>query len=169
MIGGENDATLNSINRKKPSENDIPAESPVDIETVTSKGVRHLLKRKPSLIRYVLALDVEKFIGTKIVGQRGPLFSVSSAIRMRENGWVEPRKPLVMLFLGGSGVGKTELAKQLALYLHGRDGLDAADENAIAARLDTKLVRLDMGEFRHSYTLTNLTGKDSLFCECACI
>lgn len=54
----------------------------------------------------------------KIVGQAGPIESVASAIRRRENGWHDADKPLVFLFLGSSGIGKTELAKQLAAYLH---------------------------------------------------
>ena len=42
----------------------------------------------------------------------------SSAIRRKENGWFDEEHPLVFLFLGSSGIGKTELAKQVAKYLH---------------------------------------------------
>ncbi|KLO08743.1 hypothetical protein SCHPADRAFT_597491 [Schizopora paradoxa] len=111
---------LSRRKKQKATENDIPA-TPVVEEAVSSR-----------------ALDVEKVIGTKIVGQRGPLLSVASAIRMRENGWIEPHKPLVLLFLGGSGIGKTELAKQLACYLHGREGVDAIDESIAAVHFETK-------------------------------
>lgn len=49
----------------------------------------------------------------------GLYLSVSTvAIRSRQNGWVDLDRPLVFLFLGSSGVGKTELAKQVAAYLH---------------------------------------------------
>ncbi|NXQ84641.1 CLPB protein, partial [Nyctibius grandis] len=41
-----------------------------------------------------------------------------AAIRRKENGWYDEEHPLVFLFLGSSGIGKTELAKQTAKYLH---------------------------------------------------
>ena len=56
-----------------------------------------------------------------MVGQLMPIYSVSSAIRRRENGWFDANKPLVFLFLGSSGVGKTMLAKTLAKELHPND------------------------------------------------
>lgn len=49
-----------------------------------------------------------------IIGQDGPIMAVSAAIRRRENGWHNEDSPLVFLFLGSSGVGKTELAKRVA-------------------------------------------------------
>ena len=52
------------------------------------------------------------------MGQEGALNAVGSAVRRRENGWYDEEHPLVFLFLGSSGIGKTELAKQLAKYLH---------------------------------------------------
>jgi ATP-dependent Clp protease ATP-binding subunit ClpB len=55
------------------------------------------------------------------VGQDGPINSVAAAIRRRENGWHDDEHPLVFLFLGSSGLGKTELAKQVAAYIHSDD------------------------------------------------
>lgn len=49
-----------------------------------------------------------------MVGQLMPIYSVSSALRRRDAGWHDSQKPMVFLFLGSSGVGKTMLAKQLA-------------------------------------------------------
>ncbi|KAJ3512814.1 hypothetical protein NLJ89_g3305 [Agrocybe chaxingu] len=120
-------------------------------------------------------LEIEKVIGDKIIGQRGPIRSIASAIRLRENGWVDPDRPLVMLFLGSSGIGKTELAKQVAHYLHGDDYLhgyasensddsDSDDETSSGGRSLTGIeqsgafVRLDMSEYQHSHTVSNLTG-----------
>ena len=50
--------------------------------------------------------------------QDGAITVVASAIRRKENGWIDDEHPLVFLFLGSSGIGKTELAKQIANYLH---------------------------------------------------
>ncbi|KLO08742.1 hypothetical protein SCHPADRAFT_597461 [Schizopora paradoxa] len=109
--------------------------------------------------RTAKALDLERIIGAKIIGQRGPVRSVASAIRLRENGWVDPDRPLVMLFLGSSGVGKTELAKQIALYIHEKSGTDLdAGQSITELETDFKFVRIDMSEYQHKHTVSNLTG-----------
>lgn len=59
------------------------------------------------------------------------------AIRRKENGWTDDEHPLVFLFLGSSGIGKTELAKQVASYLH-KDKKDG-------------FIRLDMSEYQHNH------------------
>lgn len=59
------------------------------------------------------------------------------AVRRKENGWVDDDHPLVFLFLGSSGIGKTELAKQLAAYMH-KDNLQA-------------FIRLDMSEYQEKH------------------
>ncbi len=106
------------------------------------------------------ALDLEQVIGEKIVGQQGPVRSVASTMRLRENGWIHPYKPLVMLFLGSSGVGKTELAKQLALYKHGKIDTDLYSDVAVAdMESDCDFVRIDMSEYQHDFTVSNLTGE----------
>ncbi|KAH8108858.1 P-loop containing nucleoside triphosphate hydrolase protein [Phellopilus nigrolimitatus] len=102
---------------------------------------------------------LEVVLGEKLIGQRGPIRSVANAIRLRENGWVDPDRPLVMLFLGSSGVGKTELAKQVALHLHGKDGL-ATDKGKTVNEIEQSFgfVRIDMSEFQQKHTVANLTG-----------
>lgn len=69
-------------------------------------------------------------------------FSVNllSAVRRKENGWADDDHPLVFLFLGSSGIGKTELAKQLAAYIH-KDNLQA-------------FIRLDMSEYQEKHEVT---------------
>lgn len=59
------------------------------------------------------------------------------AIRRKENGWADDDHPLVFLFLGSSGIGKTELAKQLAAYIH-RDK-------------QSSFIRLDMSEYQEKH------------------
>ncbi|KAL5512878.1 hypothetical protein ACEPAH_3276 [Sanghuangporus vaninii] len=104
-------------------------------------------------------LELEVKIGEKLVGQRGSIRLIANAIRLREGGWVDPDRPLTMLFLGSSGVGKTELAKQLALYLHGKDGL-GTDKGQSIAQLEKEhgFVRIDMSEFQERHTVMNLIG-----------
>ena len=107
-------------------------------------------------------LALEERIGEKLVGQRGPIRSIANAIRLREGGWVDPDRPLTMLFLGSSGVGKTELAKQIALYLHGKDGV-STDKGKNVANLEKEncFVRIDMSEYQERHTVQNLIGKTS--------
>lgn len=61
------------------------------------------------------------------------------AIRRKENGWYDEDHPLVLLFLGSSGIGKTELAKQVAAYLHSNSAGGKA------------FIRLDMSEYQEKH------------------
>ncbi|GFN87517.1 caseinolytic peptidase b protein-like protein [Plakobranchus ocellatus] len=54
----------------------------------------------------------------RIIGQESAINTVAAAVRRKENGWYDEDHPLVFLFLGSSGIGKTELAKQVSNYLH---------------------------------------------------
>lgn len=58
-------------------------------------------------------------------------------MRRKENGWTDDDHPLVFLFLGSSGIGKTELAKQLAAYIH-------KDKTST-------FIRLDMSEYQEKH------------------
>ncbi len=64
------------------------------------------------------------------------------AIRMKENGWHDEDHPLVFLFLGSSGIGKTELAKQVAAYLHKGDSESKT------------FIRLDMSEYQEKHEVS---------------
>ena len=87
---------------------------------------------------------LEKRIKEYIVGQEGAITTVASAIRRKENGWTDEEHPLVFLFMGSSGIGKTELAKQVARYLH-KDKKKA-------------FVRLDMSEYQEKHEVAKLIG-----------
>lgn len=65
------------------------------------------------------------------------LFFFHLAIRRKENGWYDEDHPLVFLFLGSSGIGKTELAKQVAAYLH-KD-------------IKKGFIRIDMSEYQEKH------------------
>ncbi|XP_013790340.1 caseinolytic peptidase B protein homolog [Limulus polyphemus] len=87
---------------------------------------------------------LEARIKKHIVGQDGALTTVASAIRRKENGWYNEDRPLVLLFLGSSGVGKTEMAKQVANYLH--------KGNA------KSFIRLDMSEYQGKHEVSKFIG-----------
>ncbi|KAF2901713.1 hypothetical protein ILUMI_04474 [Ignelater luminosus] len=87
--------------------------------------------------RFPLEERLKKFI----VGQEGAITTVAATIRRKENGWVDEDHPLVFLFLGSSGIGKTELAKQLAAYIH-------KDK-------PTSFIRLDMSEYQEKHEVNN--------------
>ncbi|KAF0292407.1 Caseinolytic peptidase B [Amphibalanus amphitrite] len=87
---------------------------------------------------------LEKRIKEKIVGQDGAIATVASAIRRKENGWYDEEHPLVFLFLGSSGIGKTELAKQIAAYLHKNN--------------NKGFIRLDMSEYQEKHEVAKLIG-----------
>ncbi|MCB9159107.1 MAG: AAA family ATPase [Caldilineaceae bacterium] len=89
-------------------------------------------------------LDMEEALRQRIVGQDQAIVAVSDAIRRARSGMKDPRRPIgTFLFLGPTGVGKTELAKALAGFLFDDD--DA-------------LVRIDMSEYREPHTVSRLFG-----------
>ena len=89
-------------------------------------------------------LDLEKELHKRVVGQDEAIIAVSDAIRRSRAGLQDERKPIgTFLFLGTTGVGKTELAKALAEYMFG-------DENA--------LTRIDMSEYQESHSVSRLVG-----------
>ncbi|XP_074535114.1 mitochondrial disaggregase [Halichoeres trimaculatus] len=87
---------------------------------------------------------LERRLKEHIIGQEGAINTVASAIRRKENGWYDEEHPLVFLFLGSSGIGKTELAKQVARYMH----------------KDTKkgFIRMDMSEFQEKHEVAKFIG-----------
>ena len=89
-------------------------------------------------------LELEQRLGERVIGQREPVAAVAAAIRRARAGMKDPRRPVgSFLFLGPTGVGKTELAKALAASLF--------DE-------EEALVRLDMSEFMERNAVARLLG-----------
>ncbi len=89
-------------------------------------------------------LNMEQVLSGTLVGQNPALISVSNAIRRARTGIQDPNRPLgSFIFMGPTGVGKTELAKTLASFLFD-------DEKAI--------VRLDMSEYMEKHTVSRLLG-----------
>ena len=89
-------------------------------------------------------LKMEERLHQRIIGQEEAVHAIADAIRRSRSGLKDPRRPIgSFIFIGPSGVGKTELAKALAEFLFG-------DEDA--------LVRLDMSEYREEHTVSRLFG-----------
>uniref|UniRef100_A0A3P9Q3C5 ClpB family mitochondrial disaggregase n=1 Tax=Poecilia reticulata TaxID=8081 RepID=A0A3P9Q3C5_POERE len=87
---------------------------------------------------------LERRLKEYIIGQEGAINTVASAIRRKENGWYDEEHPLVFLFLGSSGIGKTELAKQVARYMH-KD-------------IKKGFIRMDMSEFQEKHEVAKFIG-----------
>ncbi len=89
-------------------------------------------------------LEMETALHRRVVGQNDAIAAVSQAIRRTRSGLKDPKRPSgSFIFLGPSGVGKTELAKTLAEFLFG-------DEDA--------LITLDMSEYQERHTVSRLFG-----------
>ena len=89
-------------------------------------------------------LHMEDRLHERIVGQERAIAALADAIRRSRSGMSDPRRPIgSFIFLGSSGVGKTELAKALAEFLFD-------DEEA--------LIRVDMSEYREQHTVSRLFG-----------
>jgi ATP-dependent Clp protease ATP-binding subunit ClpB len=89
-------------------------------------------------------LHLEEELHKRVVGQNEAIAAISDAIRRSRAGLSDPKKPIgSFIFLGTTGVGKTELAKALAEFLFNQ-------ENA--------LVRIDMSEYQEKHTVSRLIG-----------
>ncbi len=89
-------------------------------------------------------LKMEELIGARVIGQADAVQAVSKAVRRSRAGLQDPNRPLgSFLFLGPTGVGKTELTKALASFLFD-------DDNA--------MVRIDMSEFMEKHAVSRLIG-----------
>ncbi len=89
-------------------------------------------------------LHLEEVLHRRVAGQAEAIEVVADAVRRSRAGLQDPKKPIgSFLFLGPTGVGKTELAKTLADYLFN-------DENA--------MVRIDMSEYQEKHTVSRLVG-----------
>jgi len=89
-------------------------------------------------------LRMEEELHKRIIGQEEAIISISKAIRRARAGMKSPKRPIgSFIFLGPTGVGKTELARTLAEFLFG-------DENA--------LISLDMSEYMEKFAVSRLVG-----------
>jgi ATP-dependent Clp protease ATP-binding subunit ClpB len=89
-------------------------------------------------------LHLETALHERVIGQEEAITAVSDAIRRSRAGLQDPKKPIgSFIFLGTTGVGKTELAKALANYLFDDDSM---------------MTRIDMSEYQEKHTVSRLVG-----------
>jgi ATP-dependent Clp protease ATP-binding subunit ClpB len=114
-----------------------------DIAAVVSKWTGIPMERMLAGEREKL-LAMEEHIGKRVIGQQAAVEAVSKAVRRSRAGLQDPNRPLgSFLFLGPTGVGKTELTRALAGFLFD-------DDNA--------MVRIDMSEFMEKHAVARLIG-----------
>ncbi|WP_352420567.1 ATP-dependent Clp protease ATP-binding subunit [Proteiniborus sp.] len=88
-------------------------------------------------------LNLEKILHKRVIGQHEAIVSLSKAIRRNRSGFRRKKKPASFIFVGPTGVGKTELAKALACELFGSE---------------EAMIRVDMSEFMEKHTVSKLIG-----------
>ncbi len=116
-----------------------PAEIAEVIEAWTGIPTGKLLQTETDKL-----LHMEDELGKRLIGQKGAVRAVSDAVRRSRAGLSDPNRPTgSFLFLGPTGVGKTELAKALAEFLFD-------DERA--------MVRIDMSEYSEKHSVARLVG-----------
>jgi ATP-dependent Clp protease ATP-binding subunit ClpC len=145
------DAEKELLARKESKEREIK-DSGVDLfDEVDEEAIAEVLSVWTGIPVYKLTeeetqklLRMEDELHKRVVGQEDAIRSVSQAIRRTRAGLKDPKRPSgSYIFLGPSGVGKTELAKTLAEFLFG-------DESS--------LIQLDMSEYMEKHTVSRLVG-----------
>lgn len=119
---------------------EVTRETIAEVVTMaTGVPVRSLLREEAERL-----VHMEEALSKRVIGQERALAVVSETIRRARAGISDPRRPIgSFLFMGPTGVGKTEVARSLAYFLFG-------DERA--------LVRLDMSEYSEKHSVSKLIG-----------
>lgn len=133
-------------------QNDQHSEQPTMLqEEVTAENIAEVVAKwtgvpvsKMMRAEQEKLLHLESELGKRVAGQEEAIELISDAVRRSRAGMQDPKRPIgSFIFLGTTGVGKTELAKALAEYLFN-------DENA--------MVRIDMSEFQERHAVSRLIG-----------
>ena len=125
----------NSLLREEVSEEDIAKV----VSSWTGIPVSKMMKSEMQKL-----LELENILGNKVVGQDDAIRAVSDSIRRNKSGVSDLEKPLgTFIFIGPTGVGKTELAKTLAQFLFDNE---------------RALTRIDMSEYMEKYSVSRLIG-----------
>ncbi|MEC8100374.1 MAG: AAA family ATPase, partial [Pseudomonadota bacterium] len=123
------------LENKKVTENDIA----ITVSNWTGIPTTKILETERSSL-----INLEKILHERIIGQETAIKAISSVIKRSRTGINSPKKPIgSFLFLGPTGVGKTEIAKALANYLFNSE---------------EELLTIDMSEFSEKHTVSKLIG-----------
>jgi ATP-dependent Clp protease ATP-binding subunit ClpC len=121
----------------------IPEVGTADIAEVVSRSTGIPVTQLTQEERERL-LQLEEHLHQRVIGQDDAVAAVAEAVRRSRAGLADPDRPIgSFLFLGPTGVGKTELARALAEALFGSEG---------------RMVRIDMSEFQERHTVSRLVG-----------
>ncbi len=151
LLYGEIPAVQKEIELAEAEEADAEADDPMVSDHVSSNDIAEVVASWTGIpAGRLLQGEVEKLLGAenvlgqRLIGQKNAVRAVSDAIRRSRAGIADPDRPTgSFLFLGPTGVGKTELAKSLADFLFD-------DEKA--------LIRIDMSEYGEKHTVSRLVG-----------
>jgi ATP-dependent Clp protease ATP-binding subunit ClpC len=132
-----------ALDGKRKARQRAPEVTPEDIAEVVSRSTGIPVSQLTSEERERL-MSLEQELHGRIVGQEEAVQAVAEAVRRSRAGLGDPNRPVgSFLFLGPTGVGKTELARALAEALFGNEDL---------------MVRFDMSEFQERHTVSRLVG-----------
>lgn len=139
------------IDKAKDALHAIQGDDPLIKEEVDSQDIADVVSRWTGIpVSKMLQtekdklLHLEEELHKRVIGQDEAIAAVSDAVRRSRAGLNDPKRPIgSFIFLGTTGVGKTELAKALAEYLFD-------DEN--------RLTRIDMSEYQEKFSVTRLIG-----------
>ncbi|MBG9374870.1 ATP-dependent chaperone ClpB [Panacibacter sp. DH6] len=131
---------LDTLSDKRIMKEEVDAEDIAEsIAKATGIPVSKMLQSEREKL-----LKLEDHLHERVVGQDEAITAVADAIRRSRAGLQDPKKPIgSFIFLGTTGVGKTELAKALAEYLFDDEGM---------------MTRIDMSEYQEKHTVSRLVG-----------
>lgn len=139
----ELEARLNELREGWNEAANQPKVNPEDIAEVVAMWTGVPVNRIAGEERERL-LEMEKVMRYRIIGQEEPIKAISRAVRRARAGLKDPKRPIgTFMFLGPTGVGKSETAKTLAEFLFGSE---------------EALIKLDMSEFMERHNVSRLVG-----------
>lgn len=131
---------LSEVNEKRMLKEEVDAEDIAEnVARATGIPITKMMQSERDKL-----LNLEEELHNRVVGQDEAIMAVSDAIRRSRAGLQDPKRPIgSFIFLGTTGVGKTELAKALADYLFDDDSM---------------MTRIDMSEYQEKHTVSRLVG-----------
>ncbi|WP_126973651.1 ATP-dependent chaperone ClpB [Gynurincola endophyticus] len=131
---------LSELNEKRLLKEEVDAEDIAEnVAKATGIPVTKMLQSEKDKL-----LHLEDYLHNRVVGQDEAISAVADAVRRSRAGLQDPKKPIgSFIFLGTTGVGKTELAKALAEFLFNDESM---------------MTRIDMSEYQEKHTVSRLVG-----------